>query len=130
MAINRKYLEDAKMRVLASLGNIAPEQPKPTGFPMQMAGGYGRGQLIQTPEEQQALEFAMRGMPPQGQQEQPQQAQPSQVQYVDQTRAQARIDLQKQMDAERIQQQKMEEERRKKGKKVTPYFGYQSPADL
>ena len=42
MAINRKYLEDVKMNVMASLGNLSSSmafasKPQPTGFPTQVA---------------------------------------------------------------------------------------------
>lgn len=153
--ISRKYLEDAKMRVLASLGSQVPSQP--TGFPMQVAGSYfGRGQSAQTQKEQEALKRMEQGLPPeptpeeieeqkkQQQQQQPQQQgmrtgfpmsvaslspdMASQSSVVNKQRSDSQLDLQKQREAD--YQRMMEEERKKKRGQVTPYPGYKSSVDI
>ena len=127
-------MDDAKMRVMASLGNMSG-QPLllSTGFPQKLAGSYfGRGQSAQTDKEKEALIRMEQGLPPektpeeiqQEQQQQPQQKQSmsqgrmmaelppdmrSQSGSVDQERARAQesLRIQQEMDAQR----RMNEER-------------------
>ena len=91
-------MDDAKMRVMASLGNMSG-QPLllSTGFPQKLAGSYfGRGQAAQTDKEKEALIRMEQGLPPEKtpeeiQQEQQQQQQPQQKQSMSQGRMMAEL---------------------------------------
>lgn len=140
--INRKYLEDAKMRVLASLGSMTPEQPQQqpqqqsTGFPMQTAQSDAMSQMDRNAYFQATGERISgdgQNVQQQPQRQLSKQLQPSmesQGKIIDYDQQQSITKMRNdQLEKERLAIEEFKKEQAAKSK-TKNYYGYKSPADL